>query len=181
MNISKREMVLSLITLALILVALSWYVLTSKISEWKEMKEQIAQTEREIRLRKKAIEMSGTWKSKLDVLQKDLLVFQSGDHSVAPDLLKIIKQISRKHSLEITRTQPSPEKGIGDLYEMGINCTWQGPLKAIVNFLADLQLQGARYDVRSLTISPIGKNQNMLKGNMVIHCAYKRTPVSAKK
>jgi len=181
MTISKREMGLALVTLTIILIGFTWYIVTSKTEEWKNMKEQIAQAEREISMRQQAIKMSNSWKTELDALQEGLIVFKSGDHSVAPDLLKVIKRISSKNGLDITRTQPYPEKGIGDLYEMGINCTWQGSLKAVVNFLTDLQLQGAQYDIRSLTVAPQGKGKSTLKGNMVIHCAYKRTAAPAKK
>jgi hypothetical protein len=88
--------------------------------------------------------------------------------------MKIIKEISVRYGLDITRNQPYSEKPTGDLFELGINCTWQGSLDAIVGFLTDLQQQGVNYDVRQLNVSPAGRNSGNLKGNMVIHCAYTR-------
>ncbi|MCF7849893.1 MAG: type II secretion system protein M [Kiritimatiellales bacterium] len=175
MKISKREMGLALMTLTVILIGFTWYIVSNRVEQWKGMKGEIAQIDRQVRMHQQAIKMSDSWKTELDTLQNGLAVFASGDHSVAPDLLKIIKQISSKHGLDITRTQPYPEKQIGDLFEMGINCTWQGTLEAIVFFLADLQEQGARFDVRSLNVAPQGKGNPTLKGNMVIHCAYMRS------
>ena len=88
--------------------------------------------------------------------------------------MKTIKTISDKYGLDITRNQPYAEKPTGDLFELGINCTWQGTLDAIVGFLAELQQQGVSYDVRQLNVTPLGRNTGRLKGNMVIHCAYTR-------
>ncbi len=95
--------------------------------------------------------------------------------------MKIIKSISRNHGLDITRSQPYGEKPTGDLFELGINCTWQGNLDSMVGFLADLQKQGVRYDVRTLNVKPLGRNTGKLTGNMVIHCAYTRKPGADKK
>ena len=88
--------------------------------------------------------------------------------------MKTIKAISSEHELEITRSQPYGEKPTGNLFELGINCTWQGTLEALVGFLTDLQQQGVRYDIRTLNIQPVGKNSGKLKGNIVINCAYTR-------
>ena len=38
-----------------------------------------------------------------------------------------------------------------------------------------MQQKGVQYDIRTLNISPEGKNTGRLKGNMVIHCAYIKT------
>ena len=59
--------------------------------------------------------------------------------SVSPQLMQTIKNLAIKQGVEITRSQPYPEKPTGDLYEMGINCTWNGELSAIVKFLTELQ------------------------------------------
>ena len=99
--------------------------------------------------------------------------------NASPELMKTIKAISANHDLDITRSQPHAEKPTGDLFELGINCTWQGTLDAMVGFLAELQQQGVNYDVRQLNVTPVGKNTGKLKGNMVIHCAYTRKAKAA--
>ena len=176
MKLTQREMVLGVATLAAVLGGLTWYLVDSKVDEWKGMASQIKQTRRQIHHYQTAIRMQKEWHSELENLQSGLRVFDSGRRSVSPDLMKTIKGISDKHGLDITRTQPYAEKPTGDLFEMGINCTWQGSLDALVGFLAELQQQGARYDVRQLNIVPVGKEAGRLKGNMVIQCAYTRKP-----
>lgn len=174
MKISQREMVLAIATLAAVLGGLTWYVVDNKAQEWKTKANEMAKIEQQISLHQNAIKMQDNWMDELNGLQQDLRIFPPEQKSVAPDLSKTIKGISSTHGLDITRTQPYNEKQIDDLYEIGINCTWEGTLESLVHFLTEIQQQGVRYDVRQLNVTPVGKNTGRLKGNMVVHCVYTR-------
>lgn len=180
MKISQREMILGVATLASVLIGGTWYVIDGKVDGWKAQKVEISRLEQQIRLDKKRIKLQEEWIKELSELQQDLRVFDIDQGSVSPQLMQTIKSISSKHQLDITRSQPHAEKPTGDLFELGINCTWQGALESMVSFLAELQQQGVRYDVRSLNVTPAGKNTGKLKGNMVINCAYTRKPKANK-
>ncbi len=174
MKITQREMVLGTLAFAAVLGGATWYVVDSKIDDWKAKANAIEKTEQQIRRYQAAIKMQENWLDELNALQSELRVFDSGKRSVSPELMKTVKAISKKHGLDITRSQPYAEKPTGNLFELGINCTWQGKLPAMVGFLTELQQQGVRYDVRQLNVTPGGKGAGNLKGNMVIHCAYTR-------
>ena len=174
MKITQREMMLGVVALACVLGGATWYAVDKKVETWKSKKTQIEKLRQQISLHRNAIRMQDNWMSELEVLQQDLRVFDDDQRSVSPQLMKTIKAMSSEHGLEITRNQPYGEKTTGNLFELGINCTWQGSLEALVDFLTDLQQQGVRYDVRTLNIQPVGKNSGKLKGNMVINCAYTR-------
>lgn len=174
MKITQREMMLGVVTLACVLVGTTWYAVDRKTEKWKSKKTQIENLRQQISLHQNAIKMQDNWMGELEVLQQDLRVFDDDQRSVSPQLMKTIKEISSNHGLEITRSQPYGEKPTGNLLELGINCTWQASLDALVGFLTELQQQGVRYDVRTLNIQPVGKNSGKLKGNMVINCAYTR-------
>ena len=174
MKITQREMILGVATLTAVLAGFTWVTIDKKTDEWKSKASRIEQTEQQIRHYQAAIRMQDSWQDELSELQEDLRVFEADERSVSPELMKIIKAISSEHGLEITRSQPYKEKPTGSLYELGINCTWQGTLDSMVGFLADLQKQGVSYDVRQLNVTPAGKDTGKLKGNMVIHCAYTR-------
>ncbi len=181
MKISQREMIISVATLATVLGGATWWMIDGKIDEWKAKAIEVEKLEQQIRLDQRRIKMQEQWLGELNNLQKDLRVFDVKQRSVAPELMKTIKTISNKHGVDITRHQPRGEKPTGDLFELGINCTWQGALESMVGFLAELQQQGVRYDVRTLNVQPLGKNSGKLKGNMVIHCVYTRKPTTQKK
>ena len=174
MKISHREMVLGVVTIAAVLTGIIWYLVDSRIEEWRAKAGTIQKTELQIRTYQTAVRMQENWLDELNSLEAGLRVFPDDNRSVSPDLMKTIKSISSKHDLDITRSQPYPEKSTGSLFEMGINCTWQGSLESVVGFLTELQQEGVNYDVRQLNITPVGKNTGKLKGNMVIHCAYTR-------
>ena len=176
MKITQREMILGVATLAAVLSGTTWYIVNGKVEEWKAKANEIEKTEQQIRHYQAAIKMQENWMDDLNALQAELRVFDTEKRSVSPELMKAIKAISSKHGLDITRSQPYTEKPTDDLFELGINCTWEGKLEAMVGFLTDLQQQGVRYDVRQLNVTPVGKNTGKLKGNMVIHCAYTRKP-----
>lgn len=180
MKITQREMILGVATLGAILAGATWYVVDGKVDEWKAKANEIEKNEQQIRHYQAAIKMQENWLDDLNALQSELRVFDSEKRSVSPELMKNIKTISSKHGLDINRSQPYTEKPTGDLFELGINCTWEGKLEAMVGFLTDLQQQGVRYDVRQLNVTPVGKNTGKLKGNMVIHCAYTRKPATPK-
>ena len=180
MKISQRELILGIATLAAALGGLTWYIVDKKSETWKTKANDMGKLEQQISLHQNAIKMQDNWKGELDSLQQDLRVFPLEQKSVAPELMKTIKGISSTDGLDITRTQPYNEKQIGDLFEIGINCTWEGTLESLVRFLTEVQQQGVRYDVRQLNVTPVGKNTGRLKGNLVIHCVYTRkaTPPS---
>ena len=176
MNVSKREMTLGVLTLAAILIGSTWYMIDSKVEPWKGKAIQIEKLKQQTRHYQTAIKMQEEWLGELNELQAQLPVFDTQKRSVAPELMKTIKALATKHSIAILKSNPRGEKPTGDLFELGINCTWEGSLDAMVGFLTDLQQQGVRYDARTLSVVPIGKNTGKLKGNMVIHCAFIRKP-----
>ncbi len=178
MKISKREMTLGVLALTAILAGTTWYVVDSKVETWKGKANEIEKLKQQIRQHQTAIKMQDDWLDELNELQTQLPVFDTNQRSVAPELMKIVKALAAKHSLAILKSNPRGEKPTGDLFELGINCTWEGSLDALVGFLTDLQQQGVRYDPRTLSVVPIGKNTGKLKGSVVIHCAFIRKAVS---
>lgn len=179
MKISQREMILAVVTMSVLLTGLTYGIVNKKIDAHQAKKTEIENLKQEIRLNERRIKMQDEWIVELNELQKGLRVFDTKQKSVSPELMKTVNLIAKKHELDITRSQPRGENPTDDLFELGINCTWEGKLDALVGFLAEIQQQGVRYDVRTLNVAPVGKNTGRLKGNMVIHCAFTRKPNAA--
>ncbi len=174
MKVSDREMILGVATLTVVLFGGTWFLIDGKVDQWKAKKTEIKQLRQQIARHEAAIRMQDEWADELHELESKLIVFDTDKRSVSPDLMKIINSIANQYGLEITKTNPQQEKPTGNLFELGINCTWTSELDALVGFLTDLQQQGVRYNVRSLTIKPMGKNTGKLSGNLVVDCAYTR-------
>ena len=179
MKITDRELVLGIATMACVLFGGTWFALNGKVEQWKSKKTEIFRLREQISRHEAAIRMQDDWVDDLRELEKNLRAFDTDQRSVSPDLMKTIDIISEKYELNITKTNPMGEKPTGDLFELGLNCTWQGDLSALVGFLTELQQQGVRYDVRTLNIKPLGQNTGKLQGNMVIDCAFTRRPGAA--
>jgi len=174
MKISDRELVLGMATMACVLFGGTWFVINGKVAEWKSQKTEIYRLREQISRHQAAIRMQDDWLDELQELEQELRVFDLDQRSVSPELMKTIDLIAAKHALNISKTNPQKEQPTGDLFELGINCTWQGDLESVVGFLTELQQQGVRYNVRNLNIKPVGNNTGKLQGNMVIDCAFTR-------
>ena len=180
MKISKREMTLGIITLASVLVGSTWYIVDGKVDQWHAKATEIQHLKQQISLHQQAIKMQENWLGDLNALQTELPVFDLNQRSVSPELIKRIKAHAAKHGVTILKSNPRGEKPTGDLFELGINCTWEGTLASMVHFLTELQQQSVRYDVRTLSVMPVGKNTGKLKGNMVVYCAFTRKTIQPK-
>jgi Tfp pilus assembly protein PilO len=174
MKISKRETFLGLIALSAILVGLTYWMAGSRIAEQRRIKEDKARLLRQIELHKRILAEKDEWYSRLEDLQSQLPVYDD-KISITAELLKLIKRTADEHGLDLVRTQPYREEQTGRLYELGVSCNWEGSLDALVHFLYDLQKQGVRFDVLQLNAQPDPQRDRILKGSMIIDCAYRKT------
>ena len=174
MKISKRETSLGLIALTATLFGLTYWLAGSRIAEHREMKTDKARLLHQIELHKRVLAAKDEWYSRLEELQAQLPVYDE-TISITAELLKLIKRTADEHGLDLVRTQPYSEKQTGSLYELGVSCNWEGSLDALVHFLYALQEQGIRFDVLQLNAQPDAKRDRILKGSMLINCAYRKT------
>ena len=178
MKVSQRELTLGIATLAVVLLGTTWYMVDKQLEPWKAKAMEIDKLEQQIRHHESAIKMQENWLGELNELQSQLPVFDTSQRSVAPELMKTIKSLASRYGVVILNTNPRSEKPTGDLFELGINCSWEGSLEALVGFLTEVQQLGVRYDIRSLNVMPVGKNTGKLKGSMEVHCAFTRKPAA---
>lgn len=174
MRMSNREMILGMATLAAILFGFTYWMAGSKIAEQREMSKEKVRLRRQIQLHKRILEEQSTWIDRLDELQAQLPVY-GRKVSVNVELPPRISEVAREHGLEILQIRPTGEKQIGSLYELSVQCDFQGDLEALVHFLYDLHSQGLRFDIQQIGVKPVAKQEGQLKGSMIINCAYRRT------
>jgi len=174
MKISKRETFLGLVALTIILFGLTYWLAGSRIDEQRRIKTEKVRLLRQIELHKRILAEKDVWYSRLEELQSQLPVYDNKT-SITSELLKLIKRTADEHNLDLVRTQPYSEKQTGSLYELGVSCSWEGSLDALVRFLYELQKQGVRFDVLQLNAQPDAQRDRILKGSMIIDCAYRKT------
>ena len=84
-------------------------------------------------------------------------------------------ELTKARNVSITRQNYGKEEQEGVLNKLDIDIEWTASLESLVKFMYDLEAADhAMFDVRSITISNLGKNTGYLKGKMTICCAYLR-------
>ncbi len=173
MKFSRRELLLGMAALTVVLFGFTYWLAGSKIAAQRQLTEERTRLLRQIKLHKRILDERKDWISRLIELQDQLPVYNEKT-SVTAEVLKLIKRTADEYGLDLIRTQPYREEQRGALYELGVSCNWEGELDALVRFLYDLQSQGIRFDVRQLNAMPDARREGVLKGSMIIDCAYRR-------
>jgi Tfp pilus assembly protein PilO len=173
MKFSTRELSLAWVTMVVIVLGLTYWFGRSKAQAWRSA----GQAREALTLRKRAAERllkdQPEVNASLETLRKQLPQYPAGK-DVTAEILMTLERTAQEQGLTLLRRMPDKEKNVGDLYEVAIDCTWEGELGAIAHFLYALQVQGAILDVSQLTVSPGQGGPGRLKGNFTVNYAYTR-------
>ena len=176
MKIAARELNLLGLTLAVVLLALSYLALEPLFQEWADFRAQREDLLARQAAAQQLLDSRDAVEAKLEEFRQGLPVFAAGK-KVEAELLQALEKMVGQHNLALTRREAAPERQAGDLYETAITCYWEGDLAALVNFLYAQQSQGAVSDVRQLSVQPAGGKDvpaDRLKGTFTIDYAYRR-------
>ncbi len=179
-RMSTREAVLAVSTLAVGLGALTWWGAGARTAKWAE----IGKTSDSLRTREqmadRLVRQRAEVEGRLDALLKEL-PRHPPEKDVTAELLKLIETSAAEQGLSLTRREPEREKAAGELYEVAINCNWEGSLDQLTHFLHSIQSKGAILDIRQLTVNAGRAGSGALSGTFQVVCAYTRTraPASA--
>jgi Tfp pilus assembly protein PilO len=173
MRLSTRELSLAWVTTVVIVVGLTYWFGRTKAQGWRSA----GQAREALAIRKRTAEHllkdQDQVNARLEVLRKQLPQYPASK-DVTAEILMTIERTAQQHGLILLRRVPEKEKSVGDLYEVAIDCSWEGELDAITHFLYALQVQGAILDVSQLTMSPGQGGPGRLKGTFTANYAYTR-------
>lgn len=173
MKLSNREFMLGWLTMVIVLGGLTYWLGQSKVEEWKKTFEDREELKRRVVKAERILEQRTEWEEKFNGKMSELPQHPVGK-DVTAELLKTLEQTAQDHGLILLRREPRPEEGLGDLYQVSINCTWEGELKALTHFLYAIHTKGVILDVRQLSVSPVQGQTGRLKGGFTVDCAYTR-------
>lgn len=174
MNLSRREMVMAVVTLLIVVVGGTLLLGRPLGTKWKNAAVQRQRLADENRLSARLIRQREEVSTKLDTIRSRLPRFKPGQ-PVTAELLKTVKRLADENQVAITRIEPDQEKQVGDLSEVAIDCQWDATLEGMVKFLYAVQVQGAILDIRQITVAPAQSAAGRLKGNFTVFCAFSRT------
>jgi hypothetical protein len=174
MKLSRRESVLGLSTLTVVLFAVTALLGRSKVAELREVWERQAEAVRQIELDRRLVDQRDKWETKLGELSRMLPVHPAG-REVDVYWLAVMDRAASKHDFTITNRRTGDEKREGEVFELPIDVRdWEADLDSLVHFLFELQSEGAMFDVRHLLIKPKPRAQGRLRGRFTLYCAYTR-------
>jgi len=173
MKLSNREFVIGWLTFAVLLFGGTYWFGESKWAEWKAARAESERWRQRIQVAQRMLDQREEWMARLEEIRSRLPGHPEGK-DVTAELLKMLEREAQQHGLTLLRREPEDEKSLGDLYEVAINCTWEGPLDALVHFLYAIHTKGVILDVRQLTVSPIPGEKGRLKGGFTVDFAYSR-------
>lgn len=173
MRFSLREIILTWVTLAAILLGVTFWQGREKVEELKSIADQRATLVQRKQIADRLSEQRPEWVERLKSMQKDLPVHPL-KKDVTAELLRMLEQKAKNSGLKLTRREPEKERHVGNLYEVAINCRWEGNLEALVNFLYNIHSQGSVLDVDEIRVTPVSGAPDKLKGTFTLDCAYNR-------
>ncbi len=173
MRLTPRESLLALLTLATALGAVTWWLGGTKLERWNEIGRQMEMLEQRRQVAERLVRRRAEVEGRLDELLRALPRYPA-DRDVTADVLKLIEVTATESGLILTRREPERERVAGELYEVAINCNWEGSLEALTRFLYAIQTKGAVLDVRQLNITSPKSTSSSLSGTFTIACAYTR-------
>ena len=172
MRISRRELILLLLTLAAALFGATAILARPKFDAWKDIRRRQREVREAIEADRRLIGQRERWANDFDELKAYLPQYPM-DKKMDIHWLSIMDTAAARHGVRIMKRQVEAEERVGDIYELPIEVRdWEGSLAAIVGFLFDLQSQGAMLDIRHLYMKP--DKQKILSGRFTLYCAYTR-------
>ena len=170
MRISEREIILAAITLAALLIGITFLTATPVLDDWKRIEVQIEEAQRRLQEDKSLIEQRSQWEERFVKLSKLMPEF-SVEEKMDTHWLSVMDQIAAKNGVIITKRQLGERKQMGDIQELSIEVReWEGTLDALVHFLFDLQNLGAKHDIKTLYVKPLQASK--LRCRFTLNCAF---------
>ncbi len=173
MNLSKRELILALMTGAITLFGITGILAKSRVEEWQAIREQKSVIRESISEKKRLIAQRDKWEVQFEKLREALPSLPKGK-KVDVYWLSVMDTLASRNGLTIGKREAGEEAQIRDVYELPIECKeWEGTIGSLVNFLIDMRKHGAMLDVRHLVIRRRGGRK--LRGSFLLHSAYNRS------
>jgi len=170
MKISRREVVLAWVTAVVVVAGLTYAFCEPRIKEYRQVMAEQQEMLKRTQLDERLGAQKSVWQTRVNEISMGLPLVPT-NKDVTADMLITMEGIAKAHGINLLRREAEREQKHGDIYELAINCTWEGSLESLVSFLLELQKQGAMLDLTQLSVKP---EKGLLKGGFVVSCAYRK-------
>lgn len=173
MRISSREVLMAWLTGVAVLAGLTFWFVEPRWERFSYMSRQIEVAQRKMERDRQLIDSRDQWDDRMQGLRRSLTKYPR-QRDLTAEYLKLIERLAKENNLTLVQRRPDREKTQGGLYELSINCTWEGDLDALVRFLYTLDQQDVTMNVEELSVSTVPGKKEQLRGSFTLICAYTR-------
>jgi Tfp pilus assembly protein PilO len=159
------------ITALVALIGGTYLLAEPRLKEWATLRSREDELRRQIGVQQHLIAQETKWTATLADLKRRLPTHPQGK-DVTTDLQILIEKLASANRLTLSSRDAEKETLKGNMFEVAVNCKWEGKLESLVRFLFDLQREAVILDVSQLTISPSEKKT--LRGGFTVYCSYSR-------
>jgi Tfp pilus assembly protein PilO len=178
-NTSRREVMLALITALIVLLGVTYWIVSNKMPEIREIKDNKENLTRLIEKNERIIRKRAPLEREMQGIIANLPQHPM-TKDVKYDLVNEIRKIEEDSSFSIDRLDPGKERKVGDfdLYELSIDCDYSSTIEPLTYFLYNLQARGIVMNVTDLSIKPSSSRASdggKIKGKLTVDFAFTRT------
>jgi Tfp pilus assembly protein PilO len=173
MKLPLRDLIMLGVTGVILLFGITYMVSVPKIKTLQSLRQDQIALDQRVAMTERLVAQTGQWESRLRDQRKSLPSYPA-TKDVTADMLIEIENMARQNGVTLLSRDVEKEVQHGTLFELSVNCKWEGSLKAIVAFLFEIQQKGAMLDVSQLTVAP--NEKRVLRGTFTINSSYTREP-----
>ncbi|MDI6774141.1 MAG: hypothetical protein QME60_01925 [Verrucomicrobiota bacterium] len=170
MTFSPREAGLTLATGAVILFGVSFMLAKPVMRRWKDLRAEQTRVLQEIAVSRQLIGRRAKHAGELEKVSAKIPRYPA-DKKMDVHWLLAMDQIAQNTGVKINKRQVGPEKKLGPVYELAIEChDWEASQENLAAFLYEAQFESAMLDIRQLHVT--AKPDRNVRGRFSLYCAY---------
>ncbi|WFB37161.1 type II secretion system protein GspM [Kiritimatiellota bacterium B12222] len=178
-KLNSREQRLAIITGLVLLVALSYQLIKTQLTNLKNLERRQLNAQVEAKRQTTLLAQRPDLIEQLESVRGQLPSHPE-EKDLNSELARQVQNLASQTGLRLTGLTPEPEIYYPDLhlYQAAVKCTWSGSSENLVLFLLRLNAQGAVADIREIRIRNRNGMSDTLTGTFILDFAYSRIPAS---
>lgn len=174
MMVSQHEKAMLAIVAILLLYAGIGVSFRRRMADISDLKAARERAKRELADKQALVARRAEWAESYEAKAPAMPVFKP-DERVETHWRMVLNRLAEANQVTLIKSQASPEREVGGVYEMTIDCDCESTLETLIPFLHAIYSEGAMLDVRKLSMRPqTGKGGGGLRTSFTLCCAYMR-------
>jgi Tfp pilus assembly protein PilO len=178
MALNKRERLLLVGTIVVVVVVVNYLAITPLIARWQGLGRKLVSQRRELAAARDTIARRPEWQKQYEALGHSLK--QSESFAQTSEVLKKIEEVGGTSGILIQSRRPMRAEDKDVYRELPVQCTFESTAESLVKFLYGLQTASGFMRVESLNVTAKPDNTSILRSDIQIRAlaAKSETPAS---